>query len=93
MFVGGGVLTGSAGQGRWNGNRNIYCLTSGFAVFQQIYTLKSWQERWGSDRDSMVTQSPFLEPRMWRLRPGHPRRRDGKNYGADVDRVATTLAP
>jgi hypothetical protein len=93
VFVGGGVLTGSGGNSRWNGKRNLYCLTNGFAVFQQLYTLKAWQERWDSDRDSMVTLSPFLEPRMWRVLPGHPKRPDGKDYGADVDRVARTLSP
>jgi hypothetical protein len=93
LFVGGGVLTGSAGQAHWTGKHNVYALTSGFAVYQKFFTLKAWQERWDSDRDSVVTGSPFLEPRMWRLMPGHPRRPDGKDYGPDVDQVAGTTVP
>jgi hypothetical protein len=71
----------------------VYSLTNSFAVFQQFYTLAAWQERWESDRDSLVTPSPFLEPRMWRSLPGLPKRPDGKDYGADVDMVARTQAP
>jgi hypothetical protein len=92
FFVGGGVLAGSAGQARWNGKHNIYGLTVGFAVFQQLHSLPAWQKRWSSDHDSAVAQSPFLEPRMWRVLPGNPKRPDGKDFGPDVDRVARTPA-
>jgi hypothetical protein len=93
VFVGGGVLTGSAGRARWSGTHNLYGLVGGFAVFQPYFTLEAWQKRFDSDRDSLATPSPFLEPRLWRLLPGQARRPDGKDYGADVDRLARTTAP
>jgi hypothetical protein len=92
-FVGGGVLTGSGGHARWSGRNNVYGLIYGFAIFQQYYTLEGWQKRWDSDGGSVWTPSPFLEPRMWRLLPGQPKRSNGNDYGADVDRVARTVAP
>jgi hypothetical protein len=91
VFVGGGVLTVSAGKARWSGAHNVYSLTAGFAVLQPFYTLEAWQKRWDSDRDSLFTLSPFLEPRMWRFMPGQPKRPDGRDYGADVDKIATPL--
>ncbi len=93
VFIGGAVLTWSARQARWSGTHNLYSLTAGFAVGQPFYTLESWQKRWDSDRDSLLTLSPFLEPRMYRFMPGQPKRPDGKDYGADVDKVATTPVP
>ena len=90
VFVGGGVLTGSGGQARWSGRNNVYSLIYGFAIFQQFYSLEGWQKRWGSDRGSVWTPSPFLQPRMWRFLPGQPKRPNGKDYGADVERVART---
>jgi hypothetical protein len=93
VFVGGGVLTGSAGRARWSGTHNVYGLSAGFAVFQQFYTLEAWQKRWDSDRDSVVTPSPFLEPRMWRFIPGQPKRPGGRDYGANVYMVARTAGP
>jgi hypothetical protein len=92
-FVGGAVLSWSGARARWGGAHNLYSLTLGFAVSQPIYTLEAWQQRWGSDHDSLFTPSPLLEPRLRSIAAGPPKRSDGKDYGADVDRVARTAAP
>jgi hypothetical protein len=92
VFVSGSVLAWTGRNARWSGTHNIYSLTSGFSLFE-IYTLGAWQKRWDSDRDSLVAPSPFLEPRLWRILSGLPKRPDGAGYGADVDNVARTAAP
>jgi hypothetical protein len=93
VFLGGGVLAWSARQARWSGKNNLYSLSNAFAVFQPFYTLASWQKCWNSDRDSVFTPSPFLEPRMFRFLSARPKRPDGRDYGADVDKVARTAGP
>jgi hypothetical protein len=92
-FVGGAVLTTSAQNTQWSGNHNLYSLTIGHGVHQSIYNLETWRNRWGSDEDSLSAPHLYLDPQQWRIVPGQPKRPDGKDYGADVDRVAQTAAP
>jgi hypothetical protein len=92
-FVGGAVLTISAQKAQWSGNRNLYSLTIGYAVNQSIYNLETWRNRWGSDEESLNAPHLYLDPQQWRIAPGQPKRPDGKDYGADVDKLARTEAP
>ena len=87
------MLTISAGAAQWSGNHNLYSLTFGFAVNQPTYDLKTWQQRWDSDPDSRSGPPIYLDPQEWRIMAGPPKRPDGKDYGADVDNVARTVAP
>jgi hypothetical protein len=71
-----GVLNDSAGRARWSGTHNVYSLARGFVYGQPCFTLEAWQKRNDSDKGSLVVASAYLEPRLWRMRSGQPRRPD-----------------
>jgi hypothetical protein len=89
LFVGGSALTRGTGA-HWIGRRNVYSLLGTYADDLGIFTLEARQKHFDSDQDSLSTVPVILDPRQWRLLPGLPKRPDGKDYGADVDKVATT---
>jgi hypothetical protein len=91
VFLGGAILTNSANKALWTGARNVYSLTIGFANGLSIYSLDAWRQRWQSDADSVAAPPRYLDPQMWRLLSGHPKRPDGKDYGADLNTLARML--
>jgi hypothetical protein len=93
VFIGGGALTISGQNIRWSGAHNVYSLVAGFAMEQQVTRLEVVQQRFDSDRDSVEVPPLLLDPEQWRLLPGQPKRPDGTDYGADVDRLARPSLP
>ena len=52
--------------------------------------LAEWRLRWKSDADSVEADPLEYDPRQWRLQPGSPGKQaglEGKDLGADVDRI------
>jgi WD40 repeat protein len=97
LYVNGAVLTYSALGVRWTGQRNVYSLVGDYTYpsppGQPIYTLEAWQKHNASDRDSLAVPPVLLDPQQWCLLPGQPKRPDGTDYGADVDKVTTPRVP
>jgi hypothetical protein len=62
----------------------------------EIKDLAAWRKRWNSDAHAAEDDPLRYDPRQWRLlpsSPGHGTAPGGKDYGADVDKIATTPPP
>jgi hypothetical protein len=83
-----GPLTG------WRGSRNVYHI--GHHPWMEppggpLLSLDDWRKRWGSSEEGSVATDPSLyDPLQWRIVASDPMPRtpDGKDIGADVQRVA-----
>ncbi len=84
---------------RWHGSANayrigprpwrIFCVPSD----KTFAGLELWRKHWKSDANSVEMAPLDLDPLQWRLLPSSPGYRaspDGKDTGADVDRIAGT---
>jgi hypothetical protein len=90
----GGLVADPAAVTAWVGRGNRYLLgqrnwrCSGEQP--PLIGLDAWRRAWQSDADSTADDPPFYDPRQWRLLPTSPGFRqtpDGKDSGADVDRL------
>jgi serine/threonine protein kinase len=83
---------------RWSGSHNVYRVGNlqwvpfGF----KAVNLAGWKQYWHSPEEGSVEADPWIyDPLMWRVRPQSPGSKsgpDGKDFGADIHRVATTAA-
>ena len=74
----------------WRGSHNLFAVAA-WDFEQRAGGLAEWQKRWGGDADSTAADPLGHDPREWALLPNSPyyrARPDGKDYGADVDRIA-----
>jgi hypothetical protein len=65
----------------WQGAGNVYRLVQ--PGFLETAQRNGWKEVGSVEREPHMFQ-----PQVWRLLPGQPKRPDGNDYGADVDRMA-----
>jgi hypothetical protein len=81
----------------WTGERNCYRVgvQNWYSVHggqtPPVQNLGDWQRLWKSDADSVQVEPTVYDPRQWRLLPGSPGYQqgpDGRDLGADVERVA-----
>ena len=74
---------------RWNGAHNVY------RVGYPGWTLEERRKQWKSAEEGSVEDDPLLfDPRQWRLlpqSPGYHAGPNGKDLGADVDRIANIV--
>jgi hypothetical protein len=77
----------------WSGSGNVYCLGPAAWALVRAKSFADWRRLWKSDADSAEGDPPTYDPQQWRLLSGQPKKDDGKDYGADVDRVARPPAP
>jgi hypothetical protein len=85
---------------RWQGSANTYRIgPRSWRIFYEesdkdFSGLEAWRMHWKSDANSVeIVESLDLDPLQWRLLPTSPGYRespDGKDMGADVDRIAVT---
>lgn len=94
----GGLAADARSLASWVGRDNKYLLgqRNWYSTYEQtpVVGLEEWRRAWQSDVESTAEDPPFFDPRQWRLLPGSPGSRkgpDGKDFGADLDRVARTL--
>ena len=82
----------------WTGSRNVYRVGNrpwrwDHSPELKEASLKDWRQRWNSDADSFEADPVDYDPLQWRLLPDSPGYRagpEGKDLGADVDRVGRT---
>jgi serine/threonine protein kinase len=82
---------------RWTGSRNVYRKLAGVWLVpakSPDIDLPDWRGRWKSDADSVQADPLLMDPQQWRLLPDSPGAKkgpDGKDIGADVDRIGKLL--
>jgi len=70
----------------WKGSQNVY------RIGAVDFSLDDWRKRWKEAEEGSVEDEPLiLDPRQWRLlpqSPGYHAGTNGKDLGAEVDRIA-----
>jgi hypothetical protein len=91
----GGLVADPTVVASWRGRGNVYLLGERnwhcSLKHPFLVGLADWRRAWGSDADSTADDPPFFDPRQWRVLPSSPGSRQapgGRDYGADVDRIA-----
>jgi hypothetical protein len=77
----------------WQGSGNVYAVPQGYAYGKWLPSLAAWRAQVQSEADSFEDLPPQLDPAQWHVRPdspGYAKRPDGRDFGADVSRVAAT---
>jgi len=83
----------------WSGAGNVYRIGNASWIWQakeMSFDLSGWRKLWKSDSDSIEAEPLRYDPRQWRLLPSSPAHGSapgGKDYGADVDKIAITQPP
>ncbi len=79
----------------WEGSGNVFCVPQGYEYDRpDTPTLAAWRAKFKSDADSVEGVPAQLDPALWRVRPespGYEKRKDGRDYGADIDRLGRAL--
>jgi serine/threonine protein kinase len=94
LFEASGPMIAADRIAHWNGSRNVYRLglCDWFNGGQRLVGLAAWRSHWKSPEEGSVEAEPTdYDPTQWRLLPSSPGYRagpGGKDFGADVDRVA-----
>jgi hypothetical protein len=93
LFEVNGLLIGEPRGGlSWTGSRNVYRVQSPLWDWRpELSGLEDWRRHWHSDADSVEDVPLAHDPLQWRLLPQSPGYRQGpggKDFGADVTRVA-----
>jgi hypothetical protein len=93
------VLSTPLGATKWSGSGNAYAIGNVTWVWETkeaTVGLPGWRKLWKSDADSIEVEPLCHDPRQWRLSPSSPAHGSapgGKDYGADVARIAPAAKP
>jgi serine/threonine protein kinase len=88
------VMRGTSEATAGSGDGNVYAVGNAgwrWGATEMIFDLAGWRKLWKSDAHSIEVEPLRYDPRQWRLLPSSPARGSapgGKDYGADVNKIA-----
>jgi hypothetical protein len=78
----------------WQGSGNVYAVPHNYQHGRETWTLATWQAKSVSNANSFEDLPLQFDPTQYRIlpdSPGYVKRADGRDFGADVDRILQSV--